>query len=85
MVGSWTLGSVLLFIMGYLFKPVERSGDHTAFAAASPVVRERAQDYKGAYLTPIGKISQPSAEARSEQNAIDLWATSEKQLAELGL
>ncbi|KZP08217.1 NAD(P)-binding protein [Athelia psychrophila] len=84
-IGRWPMSGAILFIFGLLFTPVERSGYNSAFAAASPEVRARAAEYKGAYLMPVGKISEPSADARNPQLALDLWATSEKQVAALGL
>ncbi|KZP08218.1 hypothetical protein FIBSPDRAFT_874804 [Athelia psychrophila] len=84
-IAKWKMGGFLVFIFGYLLAPVETSSYQSAFAAASPEVRKRAGEYKGAYLTPVGKISQPTADARNPQLALDLWATSEKQLAILGL
>ncbi|KZP16063.1 NAD(P)-binding protein [Athelia psychrophila] len=84
-VGKWPMSGVVLFILGYLFTPVERSGYASAFAAASANVRVRAAEFQGAYILPVGKIAKPSADARNPQLALDLWATSEKQLAALGL
>ncbi|KZP18146.1 NAD-P-binding protein [Athelia psychrophila] len=84
-IGAWPMGGLLIFIFGYLFVPVEQSGYNSAFAAASPDVRKRAAEYKGAYIMPVGQIAEPSADARNPQLALDLWATSEKQLAVFGL
>ncbi|KZP08212.1 NAD-binding protein [Athelia psychrophila] len=84
-VGAFPMGGFLVFVASYLFAPVATSGFQSAFAAASPEVRKHAAEYKGAYLVPVGKISQPTADARNPQLALDLWATSEKQLAALGL
>lgn len=79
------MGGFLIFILGYLFLPIEQSGYNSAFAAASPDVKKRVSEYKGAYILPVGQIAKPSADARNPQLALDLWATSEKQLALLGL
>ena len=75
----------MLFLMRFLLPPVSQSGDASVFAAASPEVRKRAEEFKGAYLMPVGKITKPSADAQNPQLARDLWETSEKQLAALGL
>lgn len=75
----------MIFLMRYLLPPVSRSGDASVFAAASPEVRKRAGEFKGAYLMPVGKITPPSADAQNPQLARELWETSEKQLAALGL
>ncbi|KZP08214.1 NAD(P)-binding protein [Athelia psychrophila] len=80
-VNRWPMSGAIAFIFGLLFEPVERSGYNSAFAAASPDVRKRAAEYKGAYLMPVGKITKPSVDARNPQLALDLWAISEKQLA----
>jgi len=84
-LGALPMGRLLVFVASFVFSPVETSSYQSAFAAASPEVRKRAAEFKGAYLKPVGKISKPSVYARDPQLALDLWATSEKQLAALGL
>jgi NAD(P)-dependent dehydrogenase (short-subunit alcohol dehydrogenase family) len=50
------------------------------FAAAHPEVREKEMEYKGAFLLPWGGVKGPSALARDECAARDLWKTSEEVL-----
>ncbi|KZP08213.1 NAD-binding protein [Athelia psychrophila] len=84
-IKGWPMSGVISFLARLLFQPVERSGYNSAFAAASPDVRARAAEFKGAYIVPVGKIAKPSADARKPQLALDLWETSEKQIDALGL
>lgn len=79
------MGSLLVHIIPYFTTPLERAGDPSVFAAASPEVRANADKFKGAYLTPVGRITKPSTDALNAHLAKDLWETSEKQLAVLGL
>ncbi|KZP08215.1 NAD(P)-binding protein [Athelia psychrophila] len=84
-IKTWPMSGAISFLARLLFQPVERSGYNSAFVAASPDVRARAAEFKGAYIVPIGKIAKPSADARKPQLALELWETSEKQLAAIGL
>ncbi|KAF7977327.1 hypothetical protein HWV62_4103 [Athelia sp. TMB] len=79
------LGALIVKILPLFTTPLERGGDPSVFAAAAPAVRARADEFRGAYLLPVGKIALPSKDARDERLAGELWATSEKQLAALGL
>ncbi|KAF7983225.1 hypothetical protein HWV62_23514 [Athelia sp. TMB] len=79
------LGSLIVKILPLFTTPLARGGDPSVFAAAAPAVRARADEFRGAYLLPVGKIALPSKDARDERLAGALWATSEKQLAALGL
>jgi hypothetical protein len=74
------LGLLWLYSM-----PPDRGAYTSVFAAASPVVRTNAVEYKGAFVVPFGKIGKPHANAQNPQFAKDLWETSEKQLAVLQL
>ncbi|KDQ62504.1 hypothetical protein JAAARDRAFT_30409 [Jaapia argillacea MUCL 33604] len=61
-------------------------GSYTSlFTAASPVVRARSEEFKGAYITPVGKITKPSASAQSDELAAELWETTENLLKDLGI
>ena len=79
------LGSLIVKILPLFTTPLARGGDPSLFAAAAPAVRARADEFRGAYLMPVGKIAQPSRDARDVGLAGELWATSEAQLAALGL
>ncbi|KIK70104.1 hypothetical protein GYMLUDRAFT_994181 [Collybiopsis luxurians FD-317 M1] len=63
-------------------------GSHTSvFAAAAKVVREEKDKYEGAYLvdSPVGKITEPSAMAKDDGLADDLWSLTNKVLETLGI
>ncbi|KZP08211.1 NAD(P)-binding protein [Athelia psychrophila] len=85
MMGAYPLGGLILKILPLFTTPIDRAADPSLFAAASPAVRANAAAFKGAYLMPVGKITKPSADAQDAGLARDLWATSEQQLAVLGL
>ena len=55
-------------VAGFLMSTLAFTPDHGAynscFAAASPLVRKSADEYKGAYLIPVGKIVEPAANAK---------------------
>ncbi|KAF9564497.1 NAD-P-binding protein [Agrocybe pediades] len=77
-------GRLVSFLFGPLFFSSWRKGAFTsAFAAASPEVRNKADVYKGVYLTPIAKITVPSKSARSAKLADELYDTTEAVLKEL--
>ncbi|KAF7977330.1 hypothetical protein HWV62_4109 [Athelia sp. TMB] len=82
---AFPLGSILVQLFSLFTTPTAQAGDPSVFAAAAPAVRAHADAYKGAYLVPVGKISTPSPDAMIARLAQELWATSEKQLAVLGL
>ncbi|EMD40352.1 hypothetical protein CERSUDRAFT_102762 [Gelatoporia subvermispora B] len=54
------------------------------FAAASPMVKERPEEYKGKYMVPFGRIETPSIYAQSDALAEDLWQTTEQVIADFG-
>ena len=85
MFNAFPLGSLLVRLLPLFTTPIAQAGDPSVFAAAAPAVRAHADAYKGAYLVPVGKIAPPSADAMDARLAQELWATSEKQLAVLGL
>jgi hypothetical protein len=64
-----------------LITRVDRGADTSVFAATSPVVRAKAEQYKGAYPVPVGKIAKLNANAQNPQLAKDLRETLERQLA----
>ncbi|KAG1870817.1 hypothetical protein F4604DRAFT_1770716 [Suillus subluteus] len=57
----------------------------SVFAAASKEVVEQRQKYKGAYLTPVGKLTEPTKVAKDEGLAKELLNTVDKFLAERGI
>lgn len=67
-----------------LAMPVSKSGHTTLFAATSPRVRERRDEYKGQYLVPFGKVVRPGVkDAYDLERARELWEATEKIATEL--
>ncbi|EMD32267.1 hypothetical protein CERSUDRAFT_88265 [Gelatoporia subvermispora B] len=61
-------------------------GSYTAvFAAAAPAVRADPDTYKGTYLVPVARIARPSADASNSALAAELWETTERVLADIGV
>ncbi|KAF9235465.1 NAD(P)-binding protein [Melanogaster broomeanus] len=57
----------------------------SAIAAASPEVVQNRNEYRGAYLVPVGKLKQASDTARDEGLAKEMWETIEGFLVEKGI
>ncbi|PPQ82528.1 hypothetical protein CVT25_007137 [Psilocybe cyanescens] len=70
------------FIASTFFKGPEEGAYNSVLAAASPVVRESADKYRGAYLMPVGRIVSPAPASLNTQVQDDLWETTEKYLQE---
>ncbi|PPQ73000.1 hypothetical protein CVT24_001434 [Panaeolus cyanescens] len=66
-------------------KRPEEGSFTTLFAAASPKVKAEAEKYKATFLMPVGVISNPSPHVLKHDMQEDLWATTEKYLADIGL
>ncbi|KAL8292823.1 hypothetical protein RQP46_000517 [Phenoliferia psychrophenolica] len=62
--------------------PVEGAAS-PLFAATSPRVREKAEEYQGAYLGPFGEIWDPSSYAKDEELAKTFWSTSEQVVGDV--
>ncbi len=80
-------GPVLIKLMKLLAKPAAEGAHNPVFAAASPKVRAQPEKYKGCVLEHVGKLSAPAPGGRTKQSrslelADELWATTEKLLAE---
>jgi hypothetical protein len=74
----------LLVWLAKLWFVTSRVGAYTsAFAAASPKVRENEDKYKGKYIVPYGKLEETSKDAMREDLAKELWKTSEDVLVSL--
>ncbi|KAG1783743.1 hypothetical protein EV702DRAFT_1055273 [Suillus placidus] len=66
----------------YHFEFINQGAYNSAFAAASEEVAEQREKYKGAYLTPVAKLTEPKKVAKDEGLAKELWDTVEKFLEE---
>lgn len=58
---------------------------NSCFAAAAPVIAERAEEWKGAYLEPVGKRGNISKNGQNDDLAKELWDTTERILNDLGI
>lgn len=80
------IGRILkLVIVPLFFLSTSDGGMNSAFAAASEEITNNKTLYKGAYLMPVGKITQPSKAASNEQLAMELYNTTKDVLLELGV
>ena len=72
--------------MWLFFQTWEKGAYNSVFAAASPVVREHPELYKGGYIEKKhGKVAQPSDNAQDPEIAAELWKTTEGFLESIGL
>ena len=84
------LGPLLRIIFRLTFLRSDQGAYSTVFCAASPAVREQRERYQGVYVAPDacfgGAISAPPTSlAESTELAEELWATTEKIVADMGL
>ena len=69
-----------------LFCDTPEVGAYTScFAAASPLIRQNPEKYKGAYLFPVGVFTEQGANAKKADLALDLWETTESILKALSI
>lgn len=69
-----------------LFFAVPEVGAYTScFAAGAEEVRDDPAKYKGAFLEPVGVVTQPSEVARRDELAKELWETTERILEDVGI
>ncbi|KZS87497.1 NAD-binding protein [Sistotremastrum niveocremeum HHB9708] len=67
------------------FQPSIVGGLTPAFAAAAPVVREKSEVYRKAYLVPFGKLGKKSDRASDKKVGEELMRTTELVLREIGI
>ena len=72
-------------IMGLFFMLPEAGAHNSCFAAASPLIRQHPEQFKGAYLVPCGVIEEPGKNAKRNDLALELWKTSERLLKDIGI
>ncbi|KAE9398046.1 NAD(P)-binding protein [Gymnopus androsaceus JB14] len=82
---NWPLPWLWKPIVGLAINDTEHGSYTSVFAAASKVVRDEKEKYRGAYLesNPVGEIREPSAIARDDKLADDLWRLTESILETL--
>jgi NAD(P)-dependent dehydrogenase (short-subunit alcohol dehydrogenase family) len=69
-------------LMYLFFDKPDKGAYNSAFAAASEEVAKQRDKYKGVYLTPVGKVTEPTDMARDEELQKELWDSVEKFLQE---
>ncbi|PCH41725.1 NAD(P)-binding protein [Wolfiporia cocos MD-104 SS10] len=79
------LSPIYTFIANTFFTSPSKGAYSTAFAAAAPIVRTQAEEYRGAYIVPPGKIGKASRRVEDRELAKELWDTTERTLADIGL
>ncbi|KAI0031852.1 NAD(P)-binding protein [Vararia minispora EC-137] len=79
---SWPCGSFVGWFFSLFFLRENIGGYTPAWAAASSEVAADSQRFKGAYVVPYGSIVEASKDARREDLAKDLWAMTERLLAQ---
>lgn len=70
-------GRILLALGPYFFRTEVEGAMTSAFAAAALDVRRRKNEYKAAYLVPLGKKQKIAAVGRDNRLAEELWNTSQ--------
>ncbi|RDX54677.1 NAD-P-binding protein [Lentinus brumalis] len=80
------IGTVAKFLIKQTFATPTEGAYCSVFAAASPTVKAEREKYKGAFLMPPGKLSEPPApEVESTELAEEAWNTAETLLKEWGV
>ena len=78
--------SLAKFLMGIFFKTWDQGAHNSTFSAASPLIREHPEIYRGAYIEGnYGKVGTPSKNARDADVAADLWKTTQGFVESIGL
>ncbi|KAG2072122.1 NAD(P)-binding protein [Suillus decipiens] len=72
-------------IVSLFFVNQDQGAYNSAFAAGSEEVAKHREKYKGKYITPVGKLREPTKEASNEGLAKELWDTVDKFLEEKGI
>ncbi|KAF8150190.1 hypothetical protein B0H34DRAFT_732947 [Crassisporium funariophilum] len=80
-----SFGRLTHLLTWLFFKHPDEGALTSVFAAASPLVNETPEKYKGAYLVPVGKITQAAENARKVHLQDELWETTEKYLDSLNI
>ena len=84
------LGPLLRIIFHLTFLRSEQGAYSTVFCAASPAVREERERYQGVYVAPDARFggaisAPPTSLAESVDLAEELWTTTEKIVADMGM
>ena len=73
-------------IVPLFFKKPDVGAYNSAFAAASPLVRkDEVSSYKGAYIEGVGRVVEPSEDARDWERAEELWRVTVEFVKRIGV
>ncbi|KAF7313843.1 Protein kinase domain-containing protein [Mycena chlorophos] len=85
--GTYSLGDQIPFVGRFLywliFGSVDNGAKTVVFAAAGKQVAADKGKYEGSYIVPSGKLATPSASARNERLAAELYDTTTKVVDDL--
>lgn len=90
-VGRWLDGmsylfrGIIRFFVRVAFVSPREGAMNSAYATASPEVKASAKTFKGVHLQPVGKITEPSKQAKDMRLAKELYDTSLDLLREMNL
>jgi len=71
--------------MPLAFVPVHKGVYTSLFAAAGKKVKEEPEKYRGAFLDPVAKLSEPSSDSLREDLADDLLKLTNQILKDAGV
>ena len=69
-------------LLSLLFAHPDKGAYTSVFAAASEEVAKQREKYRGVYLMPVGRVTEPTKMAQDEGLAKELWDTVETFLQE---
>ncbi|CAE6488562.1 unnamed protein product [Rhizoctonia solani] len=72
------LGWISDILVKFFFIDEAAGARNSVYAASNPSVRSDPEKYRGKFMTPVGKITVPSALAQNQDLARDLWTLTEK-------
>jgi hypothetical protein len=72
-------------LLSPFFYTPEQGAATSCIAAAGPKVREEVIKYEGAYLEPVGRLSECTKVARNAELGEELWGLTETILRNIGL
>ncbi|KAJ3573515.1 hypothetical protein NP233_g2380 [Leucocoprinus birnbaumii] len=82
-----SVSSIMRMMMQFIFifalVPMRQGAMNSVYTAASPEVKVKAEAFKGMYVTPVGKITDPSPAAREQRLENELYDTTLEILKEL--
>ncbi|KAH7338468.1 hypothetical protein B0J17DRAFT_662599 [Rhizoctonia solani] len=72
------LGWISNILVKLFFIDEAAGARNSVYAASNPAIRSDPERHRGRFMTPVGKITAPSALAQNQDLAADLWTLTEK-------